>query len=149
MSNRKHQTKLYSAVVKNKYGNPNGEYTIIESEYTNKADFIRDLRANGYMVNPANVRVKEVITKAKTLTPRITLLVDTVNEAILSNKHLTATVVKGCMNKVGLALVNKKGEITVYNYWLNMSTRTENDFIDEALKLAKKGKLLEYPDFVA
>ena len=40
-------TKMYKAFVKSK---ETGELTIIESEYTSKKDFARDLRANGYAV---------------------------------------------------------------------------------------------------
>jgi len=39
--------KMYKAFVKSK---ETGELTIIESEYTSKKDFARDLRANGYAV---------------------------------------------------------------------------------------------------
>lgn len=46
--------KTYKAVVKDQDGN----IKIIESEYRRKADFIRDLRRNGYRVNPLKVKEK-------------------------------------------------------------------------------------------
>ncbi|MDF2606584.1 MAG: hypothetical protein K0S34_774 [Bacillales bacterium] len=36
------------------------ELITIESEYSNKSDFIKDLRNNGYMVNPIKVKKSEV-----------------------------------------------------------------------------------------
>jgi len=46
---------LFKTCVKYK---PTGKYSIIESEYRTKAQFISDLRANGYAVNP--LKIKEV-----------------------------------------------------------------------------------------
>jgi len=46
--------KTYKAIVKDQHGN----MEIIESEYRRKADFIRDLRRNGYRVNPLKVKEK-------------------------------------------------------------------------------------------
>jgi len=45
---------LFKTCVKYK---PTGKYSIIESDYPTKAQFISDLRANGYAVNP--LRIKE------------------------------------------------------------------------------------------
>lgn len=44
--------KPYSAVVKD----DNWTVFIRNQEYKNKAEFIRDLRANGYRVNPKKVK---------------------------------------------------------------------------------------------
>ena len=44
--------KMYKAIVKDQAGC----IKIIESEYRRKADFIRDLRRNGYRVNPLKVK---------------------------------------------------------------------------------------------
>lgn len=49
--------KVYKAIVTNKM---NGKRVVIESEYNTKAEFIYDLRANGYAVNPVKVKTKEV-----------------------------------------------------------------------------------------
>ena len=49
-------TKLYKALVKDE----NSQLKIIESYYSNKKDFIRDLRNNGYKVNPIKVKKAEV-----------------------------------------------------------------------------------------
>jgi len=46
---------LFKTCVKYK---PTGSYSIIESDYKTKAQFIQDLRSNGYAVNP--LKVKEV-----------------------------------------------------------------------------------------
>lgn len=43
--------KQYKAMVKS-----NGEAKIITGEYNTKAEFIRDLRANGYTVNDRKVK---------------------------------------------------------------------------------------------
>ena len=48
--------KLYSALVKD--GNRLVE--IKNEEYATKADFINDLRANGYKVNPKKVKSSEL-----------------------------------------------------------------------------------------
>ncbi len=48
---------MYKAVVKNK---ETKKLSFIESEYSNKSDFIYDLRHNGYMVNPDKVQPTEV-----------------------------------------------------------------------------------------
>ena len=48
---------MYKAFVRNK---KTGKYVVIESEYDTKADFIKDLRGNGYVVNPKFVNRKEV-----------------------------------------------------------------------------------------
>ncbi len=45
---------IYKAVVKDKRDH---QVMIIERDYPNKAEFIEDLRGNGFMVNP--VKVKE------------------------------------------------------------------------------------------
>lgn len=47
---------LYKALVKDKF---TGKRKIIESSYNNKLDFIRDLRANGYSVDPSRVKTKK------------------------------------------------------------------------------------------
>jgi hypothetical protein len=47
----------FKAFVKNK---DTKEYVTIESEYKSKESFIKDLRANGYMVNPLKVKKSEV-----------------------------------------------------------------------------------------
>lgn len=49
--------KMYKAIVTDKM---NGRKVIIESEYNAKEEFIHDLRANGYAVNPIKVKTKEV-----------------------------------------------------------------------------------------
>lgn len=49
--------KTYKAYVFNK---DEKRYEIIESEYNRKSDFIRDLRANGYRVNPSHVKTSDV-----------------------------------------------------------------------------------------
>lgn len=46
---------LYSAVVKDKYDNNKVKF-IKNQEYSRKSDFIRDLRSNGYAVNPLAVQ---------------------------------------------------------------------------------------------
>lgn len=48
---------IYKAFVTDK---TDGRKVIIESEYNTKAEFIHDLRANGYAVNPIKVKLKEV-----------------------------------------------------------------------------------------
>ena len=48
--------KLYKALVKNE----NNEIVIIESEYSTKKDFIKDLRTNGYKVNPIKVKKAKI-----------------------------------------------------------------------------------------
>ncbi len=48
---------MYKAIVTDK---KDGSKVIIESEYNTKAEFIHDLRANGYAVNPIKVKTKEV-----------------------------------------------------------------------------------------
>ena len=45
--------KKYSAVVKNEY---NRTQIIANKEYYRKSDFIKDLRSNGYKVNPKKVK---------------------------------------------------------------------------------------------
>ena len=50
---------LYSAVVKDKYDNNKVKF-IKNQEYSRKSDFIRDLRSNGYAVNPLKVKKSEV-----------------------------------------------------------------------------------------
>ncbi len=60
---------MYKTIVTDK---TNGRRVIIESEYNTKAEFVRDLRANGYAVNPIKVKTKEVfeyITKHTDCTP--------------------------------------------------------------------------------
>ena len=47
----------FKASVKNR---ETKECTVVESAYANKTDFIKDLRANGYMVNPDKVKKSEV-----------------------------------------------------------------------------------------
>ena len=49
--------KTYKALVKDK---KTKEYKVITSDYNNKSEFIKDLRNNGYMVNPIKVKTKEV-----------------------------------------------------------------------------------------
>ena len=49
--------KTYKAIVTDKI---NKKKVIIESEHDTKAEFIHDLRANGYAVNPIKVKKKEV-----------------------------------------------------------------------------------------
>lgn len=49
--------KMYKAIVTDKM---NGRKVVIESEYSTKTEFIRDLRLNGYAVNPVKVKTKEV-----------------------------------------------------------------------------------------
>lgn len=48
--------KMYSAVVKD----GNRVVFIRNQEYKNKADFIHDLRCNGYKVNPKKVKLADV-----------------------------------------------------------------------------------------
>lgn len=48
---------MYKAIVTDKM---NGIRVIIESESNTKAEFIHDLRVNGYAVNPVKVKTKEV-----------------------------------------------------------------------------------------
>lgn len=48
---------MYKAIVTDKM---NGRRVVIESEYNTKAEFIHDLRSNGYAVNPVKVKTKEV-----------------------------------------------------------------------------------------
>jgi len=50
--------KTYSALVKSSYGN--GISFIENKEYETKARFIKDLRGNGYKVNPAKVKESNV-----------------------------------------------------------------------------------------
>lgn len=50
-------TKSFSAIVKD---NQTKKTTIITSEYTNKQDFIRDLKNNGYAVNPNKVKESDL-----------------------------------------------------------------------------------------
>lgn len=50
--------KMYKAIVTDKFNN--NRRVIIECEYNTKAEFIRDLRANGYTVNPVKVKPAEV-----------------------------------------------------------------------------------------
>lgn len=45
---------IYKTVAKNEEGNS----VIVEMEYPTKADFIHDLRANGYKVNDKVVKTK-------------------------------------------------------------------------------------------
>ena len=47
---------MYKALVKDE----NNNLVTIESEYNTKKDFIEDLRANGYKVNPIKVKKAEV-----------------------------------------------------------------------------------------
>ena len=47
--------KIYKASVYNK---DTKRFEIIESEYNRKSDFIRDLRRNGYRVNPTTLKQK-------------------------------------------------------------------------------------------
>lgn len=49
--------KKFKAIVKDKQTK---QLVIIESEHKTKAEFIQDLRSNGYMVNPYKVKVAEV-----------------------------------------------------------------------------------------
>lgn len=49
--------KNFKAMVKCK---ETGRHVTIESECRTKAEFVRDLRGNGYMVNPMKVKVAEV-----------------------------------------------------------------------------------------
>lgn len=48
---------IYKAIVTDK---TDRRRVIIESECNTKAEFIHDLRANGYAVNPVKVKKKEV-----------------------------------------------------------------------------------------
>lgn len=48
---------IYKAIVTDKMNN---RRVVIESEHNTKAEFIHDLRANGYAVNPIKVKTKEV-----------------------------------------------------------------------------------------
>ena len=48
---------MYKAIVTDKM---NGRRVVIEDEYNTKAEFIHDLRRNGYAVNPVKVKAKEV-----------------------------------------------------------------------------------------
>ena len=48
--------KKYKALVKDE----NNNLVTIESEYNTKKDFIKDLRVNGYKVNPNKVKKVEV-----------------------------------------------------------------------------------------
>lgn len=50
---------MYSAVVRDKYDNNKVKF-IKNQEYSRKSDFIRDLRSNGYAVNPLKVKKFEV-----------------------------------------------------------------------------------------
>jgi hypothetical protein len=50
---------MYSAVVRDKYDNNKVKF-IKNQEYSRKSDFIRDLRGNGYAVNPLKVKKSEV-----------------------------------------------------------------------------------------
>lgn len=49
--------KMYKAFVKDK---EDGRKLFIESEYTSKSAFIKDLRCNGYAVNQKKVKLKVV-----------------------------------------------------------------------------------------
>lgn len=49
--------KSYKTIAKDKDTNI---YKIIEMSYCSKKDFIKDLRANGYAVNPTKVKRTEV-----------------------------------------------------------------------------------------
>lgn len=49
--------KEYKAIVTDK---ETGKRTIVSSDAYTKADFIHDLRKNGYAVNPIKVKTKEV-----------------------------------------------------------------------------------------
>lgn len=48
---------MYKAIVTDKI---NRRRVVIESEHNTKSEFIHDLRANGYAVNPVKVKTKEV-----------------------------------------------------------------------------------------
>lgn len=48
---------IYKAIVTDKM---NRKRVVIESEHNTKAEFIHDLRKNGYAVNPIKVKTKEV-----------------------------------------------------------------------------------------
>ena len=48
---------MYKAIVTDK---KEKRRVVIESEYNTKTEFIHDLRANGYTVNPIKVKTKEV-----------------------------------------------------------------------------------------
>lgn len=48
---------VYKAIVTDKM---DGRRVVIESEYNTKAEFIYELRANGYAVNPIKVKTKDV-----------------------------------------------------------------------------------------
>ena len=48
---------MYKAIVTDK---ADGRKVVIESNAYSKTDFIHDLRRNGYSVNPAKVKTKEV-----------------------------------------------------------------------------------------
>lgn len=49
--------KVYKAIVTDKM---NGRKVVIESECNTKAEFVHDLRRNGYSVNSTKVKTKEV-----------------------------------------------------------------------------------------
>lgn len=49
--------KTYKAIVKDKM---TGKRVVIESECGTKAEFIHDLKCNGYAVNPKKVKTREV-----------------------------------------------------------------------------------------
>lgn len=49
--------RTYKALVKDKITD---KYITIESDYDTKSDFIKDLRGNGYAVNPNKVKTKEI-----------------------------------------------------------------------------------------
>ena len=49
--------KMYKAIVVDK---ENGKKTVVECECRTKAEFIRDLRKNGYSVNPKKAKLKEI-----------------------------------------------------------------------------------------
>lgn len=48
---------MYKAIVTDKM---DGRRVVIEGEANTKAEFINDLRKNGYAVNPIKVKTKEV-----------------------------------------------------------------------------------------
>lgn len=48
---------MYKAIVTDKIS---GRRVVIEGEFNTKAEFINDLRKNGYAVNPIKVKTKEV-----------------------------------------------------------------------------------------
>ena len=77
---------LYSAVVKDKYDNNKVKF-IKNQEYSRKSDFIRDLRSNGYAVNPLKVKKSEVFDYIHVIHE------DTINDTL---KVLRQCVTKEC-----------------------------------------------------